>query len=310
MNYIKRKHKTINQVRVFTNKAILYDFLLENKIDLLLISEDKLEDNIYHDNISKMCILSENNYIGEDHNRDIIIIYKFQSAKQIVGELLVNFPSLNVRANTHSSRCNIVSIFTLNNSYDKDRFSFNLARFYGVKERVLLVDLNLLHGNHHLSSLDKEKNLSEFLYFLKSESPNILLKMNLQIQRLENFDFLKGVMFGPDLYDVTSKDLNLWLQELEGSDYDTIIFNIGCFMVATLDLIRNSNRVFLVTSPSSWNKFLYENLVDQLKFTGYEDIIDKVARVDINKALTDIDDTSSVFSDKWGELVRVYARDV
>ncbi len=312
MNYIKRNHKSINQVRIFTNKAILYDYLLENHIDVLLISEDKLPEDIEHDNIERMCILSEGNYLLENHNNDKKTIYKFQSAEQIINELFLCFPNLKAK-NNNSKKIKVISVFSLNDGFDKDNFSFNIANQYGITKKVLLVDLNILHGRYQLLNLDSKKNLSEFLYFLKFKTPNILLKMDLQVQRLENFDYLNGVMFGPDLYDLTIKDLEYWIEELEKSTYDTIIFNAGCFMEATLELIRKSNRAFLITKTSPWINNLYMNLVEQLKWTGYEDLIDKIEKVKIKRDYTDEiceEEINNIFTDHWGELTKFYARDV
>lgn len=309
MNYIKSKYKSINQVRIFTNKTILYDFLLENQIDVLLISEDKLQEDIYHDNINNICILSEGSYISEglDKNKTI---YKFQSARQIVNELFNYFPNLNAKRNNQYSKSKIISIFSLNDTFSKDKFSFNLANQFGISNKVLLIDLNLLHGGYHCSNLDTNKNLSEFLYFLKSRHSNILLKMNMQIQRLGNFDFMKGVMFGPDLYDISNKDLEFWIEELQKSDYDTIIFNIGCFTQTSLELFRSSIKVYLLNKPCPWNEGLYHNLVEQLNWTGYEDIINRIERVEVSKNLTEVNneiEVNNIFTDQWGGLAKKYA---
>lgn len=311
MNYIKRKHKSINQIRIFTNKSILYDFLLDNKMDVLLISEDKLQEDIEHDNVGNMCVISEGKYIAESNNSDKKqVIYKFQSAEQIVNELFNYYPILNVKNNNSVSNSKFISIFSLNDSFAKDNFSFNLANQYGIAKKVLLIDLNLLHGRYQLSNLDPMKNLSEFLYFLKSRTPNLFAKMNLQIQKLGNFDYIKGVMFGPDLFDLTFEDLEIWVKELHKSNYDIIIFNIGSYMATTLELFRKSDEIFLVTKDNPWSINLYNNLIEQLNWTGNEDIIKKLERVEIQKGLTDIineDQMNNVFTDQWGEWAQFYA---
>ena len=53
--------------------------------------------------------------------------------------------------------------------------------------------------------------------------------MTEQIQVLNSFDYLCGVTFGLDLYDLTEKDLEVWMRELTTSDYEVVIFNVGCF---------------------------------------------------------------------------------
>lgn len=312
MNYIKRKQKNINQVRIFTNKTILYDFLLDNKINVLLISEDKLQDDIEHDNIDHMCILSEGNVISENNNYNQEIIYKYQAVDQIIRELFDFYPELSVRNTNNYNKLKIISIFSLNEKFAKDSFSYNLANQFAIEKKTLLVNLNLIHGRDQYPDLNSDKNLSEFLYFLKSTTPNMLLKMNDYIQKIDNFDYLMGVKFGPDLYDLTSEDLEFWLKELQTSSYEAVIFNIGCYMESILELFRRSNEIFLISSKGSWDSSLYDNFIDQLTWTGFEDVNNKLKVIEIQKELTDIRDEydiNGIFTDKWGDLVSQYARD-
>lgn len=309
MGYIKRRHKTIKQVRIFTNKTILYDYLSDNHIDVLLISEDKLDEGVEHDNIEHICILSEKTYVSEDDGEKVI--YKFQSAEQIIMDLFNFFPELGVDNNSHySSKVKVITIFSLNENFAKDNFSFNLANHYGTREKTLFIDLNLLHVKNQLPNLKSDKNLSEFLYYLKVQTPNILARMNEQIQVIGNFNYLYGVTFGLDLYDFTSKDLEAWMKELKTSDYEVIIFNVGCFFSTTLELFRRSNELLMITKNNVWEQSLYDNLKEQLTWTGYEDVIEKIRVVNISNEISETvyeQGTSFLFTKKWGDIVESYA---
>lgn len=309
MGYIKRRHKTIKQIRIFTNKTILYDYLSDNHIDVLLISEDKLHEGIEHDNIRHICILSEETYVSEKD--DERTIYKFQSAEQIIIDLFNFFPELGNNSKLHySSKIKFITVFSLNENFAKDNFSFNLAKHYGTREKTLFIDLNLLHVKNQFSNLKSDKNLSEFLYYLKVKTPNILARMNEQTQVISNFDYLYGVTFGLDLYDFTSKDLETWIKELKTSDYEVVIFNVGYFFSTTLELFIRSNELLLIMKNNVWEQSLYDNLKEQLKWTGYEDIIEKIRVVNIGNEIPETiyeQGTNSVFTKKWGDIAELYA---
>lgn len=309
MGYIKRRHKTIKQIRMFTNKTILYDFLSDNYIDVLLISEDKLNEGVEHENIKHICILSEETYVSEEDNKRII--YKFQSVEQIIIDLFNFFPELSENSKLYySNEIKIISTFSLNETLAKDNFSFNLANHYGTRKKTLFIDLNLLHAKDQFSELKSDKNLSEFLYYLKVQPLNILSKMNEQTQVVGNFNYLYGVTFGLDLYDLTSKDLETWINQLKTSDYKVIIFNVGCFFSTTLELFRRSNELFLVMKNNMWEESLYNNLKEQLKWTGYEDIIEKIKVVNIDNEISKAaceQENNNVFSSKWGDIAESYA---
>ncbi len=314
MNYIKRKHKNINQVRIFTNKVILYDFLSDNKIDVLLISQDKNEEIIEHDNIDNICILSEGGRIFEvDDSKDKKVIYKFQSAEQIIYEVFSYYPELNKNYNINDiNKVKIISIFTLNEHLAKDNFSFNLANQYGVDKKTLLIDLNLLHGRSQIANINSENNLSEFLYFLKSQPTNIIIKMKSQVEKLGNFEYLNGVKFGPDLYNLSSSDFEFWIQELQASDYEIIVFNIGCYMESILDVLRKSKEILLILKKDLWNMNLYNNLTDQLNWTGYDDVVNKVQVVEVANEIiqSNMDnEVNNIFDGKWGDFAKIYAGD-
>lgn len=309
MGYIKRRHKTIKQVRIFTNKTILYDYLSDNHIDVLLISEDKLDEGVEHDNIEHICILSEKTYVSEDDSDKVI--YKFQSAEQIIMDLFNFFPELGLNNNSHySSKIKVITIFSLNENFAKDNFSINLANQYGRREKTLFIDLNLLHVKGQFPNLKSDKNLSEFLYYLKVQTPNILARMKEQIQVISNFDYLYGVNFALDLYDLTSKDLEAWMRELKTSDYEVVIFNVGCFFSTTLELFRKSNQLLMIRKNNVWEQSLYDNLKEQLSWTGYEDVIEKIREVNIANEISESiyeEETSYVFTKKWGDIVESYA---
>lgn len=315
MNYIKRKNKNINQVRIFTNKNILYDFLLDNQINVLLISEDKIQEDIEHDNVGHICILSEGTYISEGGvDEGERIIYKYQSAEKIICELVNYYPELSNQKNTiPSNKSKIISIFSLNEDFVQETFSFNLANEFGNIKKTLLIDFCLLHGREQLSSFNSDKNLSEFIYFLKSKTPDILFKMNEHIQSLGSFKYLNGVMFGPDLFDLTTKDIEFWLGELYATDYEVIIFNVSCYIPIMLDLFRKSNELFLVTKGGMWKQNLYNNLIKQLNWSGYEDVIRKIITVEVDKRLSGTNDEyqiNNIFTEEWGDLTGNYARNI
>lgn len=309
MAYVKRKHRNIRQVRIFTNKTILYDYLSDNKINVLLISEDKLEEGIDHDNIGDLCVLSEGNLVSEKD--ELRAIYKYQSAEQIIKELFTLFPELKINRQIHFSKnTKVISIFSLKETYAKDTYSFSLANQYGKMKKTLLINFNLLHGSSEFTNGGFDKNLSGFLYYLKAQNSDVLTKMNEQVQRMANFSYLQGVTFGPDIYELTPKDLEFWMEELRKCDYEVIIFNVGCFFQTTLKLFRQSQELLLVTKRDVWEKSLYNNFKDQLSWTGYDDVIEKINLVNSEDVFYDVRPTerdSQAFTKSSSPQVDKYA---
>lgn len=308
MSYIKRKHKRITQVRVFTNKTILLEYLDNNQITILLLSEDKMDEDMNHNNIKHRCILSEEGI--DEVSTQIPIINKYQSVEQIVERLFTYYPELSIKSvSSPLNNSKIITVFSLKNDYGKDNFSLNLANQYGLIKKTLFINFNLLHGGNHSFSQQSNKNLSEFLYFLKQQHPNLLLKMKEQIIKKGNFDYLQGVKFGPDLFELTLQELDNWIKELNSSEYEVIIFNVGCFYNTILELFRKSNRLLFITGEDIWDISIFDNYKEQLLWAGFEDVLEKIQIITLQKELIKslyTYDMDQVFSDEWGEFVQRY----
>lgn len=278
MDYIQRKQKRITQVRVFTNHNSLEEYLEHNKINILLLGENIPQDEVQHKNIKNICILSEGNYLREGSTCPVI--YKYQSAELIIQEVFSYFAAelLAGRPVEIKGRSvKLISVFSIRREKRQAMLIKTLARCYAEQKKTLYINLDIFQAFSEFQNQDMEKSLSEFIYYLKQNHPSLLDKMKALITSTHQFDYIQGVSFGPDLYELTTEDMILWLKELRSYDeYEVIIFDVGTFFQAILELFRESDEILLSLGNNDWEQSRYHNFERQLLWAGYEDVLEKI----------------------------------
>ena len=285
MDYIKRKQKVLTQIRVFTNHNSLNEYLEHNQIHILLLGESISVEEILHVNIRNICMLSEGNNMRE--NIGYPVIYKFQSAELVMQELFSHYPLEVPVGNSYTSgehKVKIITVFSIACESEQTVISLSLAQHYARHKKTLYINLDIFQVLPELLGRNIEKNLSEFIYFLKQNHPNLITKMNTIITKMDKLDYIQGVTFGPDLYELTTGDIAEWIKELRKSaQYEVIIFDVGCIFLATLELFRESSQLLLLLGENDWEQARYHNFKGQLLWAGFDDVLLKIKVISLSK---------------------------
>lgn len=314
MNYMKRKQKQSIQTSVFTNQESLKEYLKHDKVHVLLINENIELESELHEKIKNICILSEGNYIRE--NATYPVIYKFQSAELVMQEIFSYFPIEIPESSFHGlekSKLKIISIYSVTRDMEKTAFALNLAKQYAKEHNTLYINLDIFQTINNMNLQGEEKGLSDFIYYLKQNSPNLITKMNKLIMKEGNLKFIQGAVFTPDIYELTTEDMLLWIQEINNStNYEKVIFNVGCFFQATLELFRNSSELLYIIGDKVIDKSKYEVFKNQLQWAGFDDVISKIKEITISfdkeyNLLPGVEDRQ--YSEVIEELILSYLHD-
>lgn len=284
-DYIKRKKKQLSQVRVFTNESCLKEYLENDRIHVLLLNESIPVESVIHDNIKNICLLSEGNLIRE--NPVYPVIYKFQSADLVMQELFSYFPFDFYRKhqiNTSTSNVKIISVYSITRDIERMIFSYSLARQYAKEKKILYINLDPFQALPRQSMELEENGLSELIYYLKQNPTNLITKMNHMIQNNRGMDYIQGVTFGTDLYELTADDMKLWVQELKKiTDYQMVIFNVGSYSHGILELLLSSNQLLYVTGDSEMEQAKFQNFKNQLLWAGLDETVNNIKTVTLTK---------------------------
>jgi hypothetical protein len=278
MEYMKRKQSLMKQIRVFTNELSLKEYLEHNTITILLMNETLKVEEIKHENIKNICTLSENN--KEPLYHEYPTIYKFQSADSIIQNLFSLYPGIlkSNRPNIESNQnVKIVCFFSLTNDIYRQVLALSFAKHYSDKKKTLYINLDLFQALPKMLNQMAEKGLSEFIYYLKQHTPNLHKKMKALVTSIDQLDYLQGVSFGTDIYEITGEDMQDWISELKTiSEYEVIVFDMGNYYPSTMELFKESNQIVFSLGESKWEKAKYDNFVEQFNWARLEDILEKI----------------------------------
>ena len=284
MDYLKRKQVKPLQVRVFTNSNSLKDFAGQNPVHILLINEKLPVEELKQDTIKNICLLAENAYsTGEGAYP---VIYKYQSAESILKELFTYFPLAKTQERTNNyseNNKNVICVCSLGEEVLRQLFSYSLAKQYSTLKKTLYINLNVLQVISRLSGYRTENDLSEFIYYLKQNNPNLVNKMTDSIVPKDTLHYMEGVFFGPDLFELTEEDIVVWLKVLRmDTEYEVILFDVGCYFQAALELLRNSSQVLWLLGDSHWEQLKYDTFKEQLDWSGNGEILQKITVVPLS----------------------------
>lgn len=280
MEYIKRKHKRLGQVRVFTNIKSLQEYAEQNQIQVLLLHEDLKNLEVEYINIKNICLLSEGNPSSQKDSCPVI--YKYQSAEVIIKELLSFFTmeGLGAAVDVTNKQVKIICVYSPGMQDCRQKYALSLALGCTNQKRTLYISLDFYQALPELSGHNTENGLSEIIYYLKQNHSNLEQKLKEVRNKYQKLDYIPGVSFAPDLLELTVEDMDLWLKEMyrDGS-YEVIIFDVGIMSQAVLELFQNSHEVLLLTEENTWEMALNNEFRRQLSWAGFDEIKDKIKPV-------------------------------
>lgn len=284
MEYITKRIKKNNQVRIFTNKDSLKEYIKYKELDVLLVNTEINLFDIEKKNIHHICRLSEGTMVLEE---DDPCIYKFQSAERIMNEVWSLYPFLNDMENQepfYTNDLKIMSVFSLENGETRQLYALSLAKEYAKSKETLYVNLNIFQSISEILTKNSTKGLSEFIYYLKQNPIDLVKKMNGSITKYGALSYLHGLSFGPELYEITSEDMKKWIHELRMlTDFEIIIFDVDSFYDGSLTLFRESNSLYIVTDKYKEDSRRFHNFEEQLLWAGFREIVDKLEIVEMEE---------------------------
>ncbi len=270
-DYLKKRKGIGFEILTFTNADSFQEYIKQHKIEILLM-EKPLEEDIL-DEVSKERIryfyqLTEQSWEGSVLSEQKIL--KYQSAQEILNEILSDYTkrenaSGKIFDNTHQKMITLISSIPDRN---KSAFTWALAYLLSERGKVLFIPMELF-PLPILTTVDNNNQfLSQFIYYLKENNPEIIVKMNSLLNYMDRLSYLSGISSGLDLLSITQEDIKQWLQEIRvNTDYEVIIFYLGFYSEAVLEVLMQSNNIIIISGQSDDQEVLKE-WKRQLQFMG------------------------------------------
>ncbi|MGB4659681.1 MAG: hypothetical protein WBI07_10895 [Mobilitalea sp.] len=284
MEYFKKKKNIDFEIAAFTKKESLLDFLKLHRTEILLFSEEEIIEDLAEGNVRYLYQLVETERKPKDI--DLPQIYKYQPARQVMAEIMTDYIRReNIQAvGTVSGKAEIISIYSPISSCSKSYFAWSLAIMHSNQSKVLHIPLEIFPIKL-LSQIDNSNQaLSEFIYYLK-ENSNIIQHLNTLLNITDKLSYLSGISHGFDLTSLTKEDMIRWVEEMKlHTDYQTIIFSFSHYSEAMAELLRLSDKVYMIIEETTYEQAVLKEWEQQLEQIGIHSNQDKFIKVSVQQS--------------------------
>lgn len=254
LEYFKKNRIPGFEITVFTEPESLQEFLKYQKAEILLLGDGLQASEVAKDSIKYIFCLKDRDDAGlvKDEYR----INKYQSAGRVLSDLLSLYTRLeNDTVMAGSGNTHIISVFAPVPGISKTLFAWSLAAGLSEKRKVLFLPLELFPVPDIHAAMDEAQSLSEYLYYLKENNPNLFMKMKQNLKFTGKLSYLSGIAHGFDLLSLNKEDAMRWAEELRAHmDYGAIVFYLGFYSEATLEIMVRSDEVYIVSEENSYEK--------------------------------------------------------
>lgn len=268
--YFKKKRGLDYEISAFTKKESLMSFLENTCIEILLLGEGLAPNEIPQDKVRWFCLLSEHPPTGRE--RAYPEIFKYQPVRHIISKVLSGYVRVvsDAALSEQSKSLRIISVFSPIPNAAKLSFAWSVSMLHSEHYKVLFLPLELFPVEVVKVNETKQKALSEFIYYLK-ESPNILTKLDELISYCNNLPYLSGLSHGFDLLAINKEDIKRFLETVkEISDYQVIVFYLGFYSEAVMELLQLSDRIYIPTGNTSYEIKVIKEWQQQIALSGQQ----------------------------------------
>jgi hypothetical protein len=269
MEFLKKRKEPGFEIAVFTSIKSLVDYSLINEIEILLLGEtiSEIED-----------IKHNSKYIYQlfEHPDDCIVknipgVFKYQSAKKIIAEIILDYDRKTITGSDYESRNNIdiISVIPVNGNLNKVSFAWSLAFLLSERKNVLFIVMDLIPVSLLGQADETNHSLSEFIYYLKENNPGVTMKIKQLIESNGGLSYLTGLTHGWDLLSLTKEDMKNCIEEIRlHTDFNTVIFYLGYYADSMMEVINQSDIVFISILDNSYEREAALEWERQMKLAG------------------------------------------
>lgn len=283
MNVMNKKKKVPFKTLVFTLEEPLLEYLKENTLDILVISEDALTDKIKNQKIENILVLREDMAVTtiSDNNdgQDFLGIYKYQSSENIVREVM-NYcakPYIDL-----STRAEIIGIYSPVNCSYKTAFSLALANAYGEKSSVLYINLEEFSGLGEILAEGNKGNLSDAAYYYKISKESFLNQLEWVVSTAGKVNYIPPVKCAEDVtYISTQEWIDVFTYIANFSAYDVIVLDISNAIKEQWKLMQICKRVLMPVKDDYISKKKISSFEKYLLDIGKEVICDSIEKIKV-----------------------------
>lgn len=272
VDFISQKKNFPFQVQLFTSVNTLESYSRDHPIAVAMIAQKDLPSETTINSIKHIVVLGEDGFEPEPEKKTI---YKYQSAEQVIKELLEWFAKEGIggRISSNQKNLKLIGIYSPIGRCLKTSFSFVLGQILSQKNKVLYLNMESYSGLGKLLQKEFETDMSELIYHLQNSREKFIYRMGCMTERTGKLDFLPPFFSHLDFISVTKDEwIQLFHEIEEGSDYEYLILDLSDAIQGLYDILRVCDVVYTLCRDDGFSLAKISQYEEVLKKSNYEDI--------------------------------------
>lgn len=268
-DYFLQKKGFPFRLGTFHDVEALISYSKQNKIDLLLISEDFYEQCRDEVVCSHVVLFSDGMNTGKS---ELTEIYKYQSAEEILKELLMFLAKEEFvpKGKTGNQRTSLVTFYTPIGRCLQSTTAFTYAKMRAREEKILFVSLEPYSTLDYLCQRQINDNLTDLIYLSSGDKDKFSFRMSAMLQTMENLDILPPVQHLLDLQAVGEQDWKMFFDKMKSlMQYDAIVLDLGYEVQGFLGILAGSDQVFQIRREETSARIAIDRFEADLLAIGY-----------------------------------------
>lgn len=284
MEYISEKRGIPFKVRAFSDIEQLEAYVEKKPPELLLVSEESMEEGIKDWNIKDIIVLSEGGMVNEKGEH--LVIYKYQSMENILAELIeyCGAKKYDMENSVNGLKTQIIGVYSPIGRSGKTSFEMTLGQIMQNDGPVLYINMEEFSGFSGIYARDYRSDLSDLMYHYRQSPESIGVKLKAIVNNLHGMDYVPPMTYSGDLRNVKSA---YWVQMMKDiaatGMYENIILDLSNMLSDVFDILEICNFVYMPLEDDRVSMCKINEYEQFLLRTEREEIVNKTVKLKLPK---------------------------
>lgn len=286
--YTKRLMEFMNRKESFFPKAAAFDalepavrYIRENGAEMLLLSEQLLNDEVEQLDVKKIMLLTEEEASGTGKHQTVC---KYLPAERILreaesaydAEMKAAYGSGAVR----SCPGRIFAVYSPVGGSGKTSFALTLGLELAKVHRVLYLNMESSSGLETILGAENERSLSDLIYLYRQDPESMVRRFPELTVPVRSLDCVMPAQGFEDLADLHAGEWTAILEQiLSGSIYDVILLEPADCMKGFVELLKYCTGILMPFRSDPVSLAKIEGYERRLSDCGAEMITEKTIKV-------------------------------
>ncbi len=247
--YLQEKRSLPFSVCTFTSAEQLQAYLEEKKPDLLLVSQDMLDERVLRASPGRVLVLSD----GSDRPELEAYphIYKYQAASALLGEVMEAYGDEKTPVREDSifkKNCRVIGVISPSDPVPRMLAALAAGQILAEEKPALYVCLEAFTGLEDYLEGSADRTVSDLLYFYRQGGNRLVYKMTGMLRNAGLLEVLSPPDSPYDLQEISGREWSsLFAEILRTSMYETMIIDIGNGAGDLPEILHFCTQILLVS---------------------------------------------------------------